>query len=57
MDERHQAKAEGRDPQEIEFIPPSGEGNTLEDGATNPLDTDAGTPEDEGCEDSKVFDV
>jgi len=47
-----QAEAEGRDPEDVEFIPPSGEGDGLEDGATNPLDAEAKTLEDEDREDS-----
>jgi len=33
--ERQQAEAEGEDPEEVEFIPPSGEGD--EDEETTPL--------------------
>jgi len=36
----------------LEFLPPSGEGDGPEDEATNSLDAEAETPEDEGREDS-----
>ena len=52
VDTRQQAEAEGRDLEEVEFIPPSGKGDGLGDETTNPMDAEAGTPEDEGREDS-----
>ncbi|KAJ8435828.1 hypothetical protein Cgig2_017123 [Carnegiea gigantea] len=52
IDERRQADAEGQDLEEVKFIPPSGKGDGPGDEATNPLDAEAGTPEDEGREDS-----
>ena len=52
VDERQQADAEGRDPEEVEFIPSSGDGDGLEDEATNPLDAEAETPKNEDHEDS-----
>ena len=57
VDEYQWAEDEGRDPEEVEFISPSGEGDGAGDAATNPLDSDAGTPEDEGREDSGEPDV
>jgi len=36
-----EAEAEGQDREEVEFIPPSGEGDGLEGEATNPLDAEA----------------
>ena len=42
----------GRDPEEVEFIPPFSEGDGAGDEATNPLDADAGASEDKGHEDS-----
>ena len=53
VDERQQVEAEGQDLEEVEFIPPFGEGEGPGDEATNPLDAEARTPEDEGREDSK----
>ncbi|KAJ8426857.1 hypothetical protein Cgig2_006532 [Carnegiea gigantea] len=51
------AKDEGRDPEEVEFIPPSGEGEGARDEATNPLDAEAEASEEEGHEDSGEPDV
>ncbi|KAJ8419943.1 LOW QUALITY PROTEIN: hypothetical protein Cgig2_020753 [Carnegiea gigantea] len=50
-----EAKTKGQDPQEKEFIPP-GDGDGPEDKATNPLDVDAETPEDEDPENSGGLD-
>ena len=47
MEERQRAEAEGWDPEEVEFISPSSEGDDLEDGGTTPLDGEEGTPDDE----------
>ncbi|KAJ8427748.1 hypothetical protein Cgig2_008552 [Carnegiea gigantea] len=52
VDERQRAEDEGRGPEEVEFIPPSGEGEGAQDEATNPLDADGGASEEEGHEDS-----
>ncbi|KAJ8426754.1 hypothetical protein Cgig2_029423 [Carnegiea gigantea] len=52
VDERQQAADEGRDPEKVEFIPPSAEGEDAGDEATNPLDAKAGASELEGHEDS-----
>ncbi|KAJ8438792.1 hypothetical protein Cgig2_023826 [Carnegiea gigantea] len=52
-----QAEDEGRDLDEVEFIPPSGEGDGARDEATNPLDADAGTSDDEDREDSGELDI
>ena len=46
VEERQWAEAEGRDPKEVEFIPPSGEGD--EDEGTTPLDSEVGTLDNEG---------
>ena len=54
--EREQAAAEGHDPEEVEFIPPS-EGEAAEDEATNPLEAEAGASEEEGREDGGEPDV
>ncbi|KAJ8432914.1 hypothetical protein Cgig2_004588 [Carnegiea gigantea] len=50
-------RTEGRDPEEVEFIPPSYEGKAAEDEATNPLEVEAGASEEEGCEDRGEPDV
>ena len=52
VDVRQRVEAEGRDPEEVEFISPSDEGDGLGDEATDPGDADAKTPEDEGRENS-----
>ncbi|KAJ8420401.1 hypothetical protein Cgig2_028073 [Carnegiea gigantea] len=57
VDERQQDEVEGRDPEEVEFIPPSGESGGPGDEATNPLDAEVGTPKDEGHEDSRGPDM
>ena len=41
VDEREQTAAEGRDPEEVVFIPPSSEGEATEDEAINPLEAEA----------------
>jgi len=41
----------------VEFIPPLSEGEAVEDEATNPLEVEAGAPEEEGCEDGGEPDV
>jgi len=46
MEEHQRAKAEGRDPEEVEFVPPSGDKD--EDEGTTPLKGKVGTPDDEG---------
>jgi len=51
IEERQRAEAEGRDPEEVECIPPSGEGD--EDEGTTPLDGEEGTPDDEGPGDER----
>ena len=48
---------EGRDPEEIEFIPLSGNSDGQEDEVTNSLDANAGTPKDKGCDNSGELDV
>ncbi|KAJ8442187.1 hypothetical protein Cgig2_005127 [Carnegiea gigantea] len=45
------ADAERRDPEEVEFIPPSSEGEAAGDEATNPLEAEAGASEEEEHED------
>ncbi|KAJ8431148.1 hypothetical protein Cgig2_026745 [Carnegiea gigantea] len=57
VDERQWAEDKGRDPEEVEFIPPSGEGEVAGDEAANPLDADAEASEEEGHEDSGEPDV
>ena len=57
VDERQRAEDKGRDPEEVEFIPPFGEGDGTGDEATDPLDADAGASEDEGREDSGESDM
>jgi len=57
VDERQRAVDEGRDPEEVEFIPPSVEGEDAGDEATNPLDAEAGASGEEGHEDSGEPDV
>ena len=57
MDECEQATAKGRDPKEVEFFPPSSEGEAIEDEATNPLEAKAGASEEEGLEDGGEPDV
>ena len=57
MDERQRAEVEGQDPEEIEFISPSSDGDMLEDEATNPLDVEAETPEEEDREDGGELDM
>jgi len=44
--ERRWAEAEGQDPEKVEYIPPSSEGD--EDEGTTPLEGKAGTPDNEG---------
>ena len=46
VDERERAAAEGRNPEEVEFTPPS-EGEAAVDEATNPLEAEAGLSEEE----------
>jgi len=55
VEECQRADAEGRDPEEVEFIPHSGEGD--EDKGTIPLDGEAGTPDKEGHGDEGELDV
>jgi len=50
VDEREQVAVEGRDPEEVEFIPPSSESEAVQDEATNPLEAEAGASEEEGHE-------
>ena len=57
VDEREQAAAEGRDPEDMEFIPPSSEGEAVEDKAANPLEAEAGASKEEGREDDGDPDV
>ncbi|KAJ8438015.1 LOW QUALITY PROTEIN: hypothetical protein Cgig2_029996 [Carnegiea gigantea] len=59
IDERQRAEDEGRDPEEVQFIPPfgEGEGEGAGDEATNPLDAEPGASEEEGHEDSGEPDV
>jgi len=57
VDERQRAEDEGRYLQEVEFIPPSGEGEGAGGEATNPLGTVTGASEEEGHEDSGEPDV
>ena len=57
VDEYKWAAAKGRDPEEVEFIPPSSEGEVSEDEATNPLEAEAGASEEEGHEDDGEPDV
>jgi len=57
VDERQRAEDKGRDPEEVEFIPSSGEGEDAGDEATNPLDIEAGASEEVGREDSGESDV
>ena len=57
MNEHQRAEDEGCDPKEVEFIPPSDEGEGAGDEATNPLDTEVGASEEEGHEDSGEPDV
>jgi len=57
VDECEQATAKGRDPKEVEFFPPSSEGEAIEDEATNPLEAKAGASEEEGLEDGGEPDV
>ncbi|KAJ8430670.1 hypothetical protein Cgig2_033826 [Carnegiea gigantea] len=52
VDKRQRAVDEGRDPEEVEFIPPSTKGKDAGDEATNPLDVEAEASEEEGREDS-----
>ena len=46
VDKRERAAAECCDPEEVEFTPPS-EGEAATDKATNPLEVEAGTSEEE----------
>ena len=57
VDERERAAGEGRDPEEVEFIPPSSEGEAAEDETTNPLEAKAGASEEEEREDGEEPDV
>ena len=57
VDERQQAEAKGRDPEEVEFISLSDKGDGPEDEATNPLDVEAETPEEEDREDGGELDM
>ena len=57
VDEREWAAAEGCDPEEVEFIPPSSEGEAVGDAATNPLEAEAGASEEEEHEDGGEPDV
>ncbi|KAJ8429329.1 hypothetical protein Cgig2_026559 [Carnegiea gigantea] len=57
VDERERATAEGRDPEEVKFIPPSSEGEVARDEATNPLEPEAGASEEEEHEDGGELDV
>ena len=52
MDKRQRVEDGGRDPKEVEFIPPSDKGDGVRDKTTNPLDAEAGALEEEGHEDS-----
>ena len=47
VDKREQAAAEGRDLEEVEFIPPSFEGEAARDEGINPLEAEAGASEEE----------
>ena len=51
MDKHEWATAEGHDPEEVEFIPPSSEGEVARDKATNPLEPEVGASEEEEYED------
>ena len=57
VNERQQAAVEGRDPEEVEFIAPSVEGEDAGDEATNPLEAEAGSSEEEEREDGGELDV
>ena len=50
MDELEQVATKGRDPEEVEFIPPSSEGEAAGDEATNPLEAETSASEEEGRE-------
>jgi len=52
VDERQWAEDEGRDPEEVELIPSSGEGEGAGGEPTNPLDAEAGASDEQGHEDS-----
>jgi len=52
VDKRQRVEDGGRDPKEVEFIPPSDKGDGVRDKTTNPLDAEAGALEEEGHEDS-----
>ncbi|KAJ8432239.1 hypothetical protein Cgig2_007640 [Carnegiea gigantea] len=51
-DEHQQAEDKGRDPEEMDFIPPPGEGEGAGDEATNPLDAEGEASVEEGHKDS-----
>ena len=57
VDEREQAAGERHDPEEVEFIPASSEGEAAEDEATNPLEVEADASDEEGSEDGGEPDV
>ena len=47
VDERQRVADEGRDPEEVEFIPSSIEGEDAGDEATNPMDAEVGASEEQ----------
>ena len=51
VDEGERAAVDGRDPEQVEFIPPSSEGEAAEDDATNPLEAEAAASKEEERED------
>ena len=57
VDEHEQAAVEGRDLEQVEFIPPWSEGGAAEDEATNPLEAETGASQDEEHEDGGDPDV
>jgi len=57
IDERQWAEDEGRDPEEMEFIPPSSKGDGVRDEAINSLDAEVEASEEEGHKDSGEPDV
>jgi len=57
VDKRQRAEDEGRDLEEVEYIPPSGEGDGAGDEVTNPLDVNGKASEDEGREHNVEPDV
>jgi len=57
VDKCEQASAEGCDPEEVEFIPPSSKGEAAKDEATNPSEAKASASEEEDREDGGEPDV